>query len=120
MTTCTLSPADKKTYAIDVAKILVEKHGKQKSYSPLQVKKASQQTKYELDWHCWAMSLYTSQGDFNAYHDSIGETCDYASMKAEMAYDITDGASESWFDFDLSWLDWPDLELSSIFNAIDI
>jgi len=111
MTTCTLSPADKKAYAIDVGKILVKKHGKQKSYTPLQVIKASQHTKYDLDWHGWAMSLYSTSDDFTAYHDSIGETCDYASMKAEMAYDITDGASESWFDIDLSWLDWPELEL---------
>lgn len=117
MTTCTLLPAEKKSYAIDVGKILVKKFGKKKSYSPSQIQQASQQTKYDIDWYGWAMSLYSSPSDFNSYHKSIGETCDYASMKAEMAYDITDGRSESWFNFSLSWLDWPDLELSAILES---
>lgn len=119
MTTCTLSPKDKKEYARDVGRILVKRHGKQKYYSPHRVKKASNDTKYAVDWHCWAMCLYTSPGDFTSYHDSIGESCDYASMKSEMAYAITDGASESWFDLDLSWLEWPDFDLPSIFDIFD-
>ncbi len=77
---------------------MVKKYGKRKSYSPLQVKKASKKTLSDLDWYGWAMSMYTSPNDFNAYHDSIGEICDYALIKAEMASDITDGASETWFN----------------------
>ena len=66
------------------------------------------------------MCLYTSPSDFDEYHKSIGEECDYASMKAEMTSAITDGASDSWFDADTSWFDWPDINLSSIFDSIDI
>jgi hypothetical protein len=40
-------------------------------------------------------------------------------MKAQMAHAITDGASDSWFDFDLSWLEWPDFDLPSIFDVFD-
>jgi hypothetical protein len=65
------------------------------------------------------MALYASPADFTAYHDEIGEQCDYASMKAEMTAALTDGASGSWFDVDLSWLDWPDIELPSIFDFFD-
>jgi hypothetical protein len=65
------------------------------------------------------MCLFASAADFNKYHASIGETCDYSAMKSEMAIALTDGASESWFDFDLSWLEWPELDLSSIFSFFD-
>ena len=67
------------------------------------------------------MCLYASPGYFNRYHESIGEVCDYTSMKGEMAHAITDGASDSWFDFDfdLSWLEWPDFDVPSIFDIFD-
>ena len=119
MVATSLSKQDKKQYAKDVGKILVQEYGKQKYYSPNRVKRASKKTKWDIDWHCWAMCLYTSPDDFNRYHKSIGESCDYASMKGEMAYAITDGVSESWFDFDLSWLEWPDFDVPSIFDIFD-
>lgn len=119
MNSCALSPTDKKAYAKDVGQILVHKYGKQKFYTPRQVKQASSQSRYTVDWHCWAMCLYSSPADFNDYHAATGENCDYAAMKAEMATALTDGASESWFDFDLSWLEWPDFDLPSIFDIFD-
>jgi len=41
-------------------------------------------------------------------------------MKAEMVSAMTDGASTSWFDTDMSWLEWPDVDLSAIFESIDL
>lgn len=120
MTACTLAPTDKKRYGKEVGEILVKEYGKNKYYTPEQVKKASSRSKYDIDWHCWAMCIYTSPSDFNAYHQSIGESCDYGEMKAEMASALTDGASDSWFDIDTSWLEWPDIDLSSIFDFIDL
>ena len=119
MTVCALSPSDKKLYGKEVGEILVRRYGKKKYYSPAQVKGASAKSKYNIDWHCWAMCLYTTSSDFQSYHDSIGESCDYASMKSEMTSALTDGASDSWFDMDLSWLEWPDIELPSIFDFLD-
>lgn len=116
---CSLSPTDKKAYAEDVGRILVRTHGKQKFYTPTQVKKASSQTRYSVDWHCWAMCLYSSPSDFNDYHATIGESCNYAEMKAEMATALTDGASGSWFELDLSWFECPDFDLSSILDIFD-
>jgi len=40
-------------------------------------------------------------------------------MKPEITSALTDGASDSWFDMDLSWLEWLDIELPSIFNFLD-
>ena len=105
MTNCTLAPTDKKAYGKEVGEILLRRHGKKKFYSPAQVKKASVQSKNDIDWHCWAMCLYTSPADFKSYHESIGEACNYASMKEEMTSALTNGASDSWFDIDLSWLE---------------
>lgn len=114
-----LTEYEKKQYANDVGKILVKKYGKHKYYSPDRVKQASKETKWDVDWHCWAMCLYTSPEDFDRYHESIGEVCDYALMKGQMAYAITDGASDSWFDYNLSWLDWPDFDFPSVFDIFD-
>ena len=119
MAPCELAPEDKKAYGKEVGEILVKNHGKKKFYSPKEVKTASSQSQFAMDWHCWAMCLYTSPSDFESYHRSVGETCDYGSMKAEMTSALTDGTSESWFDLDVSWLDWPDIELSSVFDFID-
>ena len=116
MTACTLSPPDKKAYGKKVGEILVGRYGKKKFYSPEQVRKASAESRFDVDWHCWAMCLYSAPDDFQSYHEATGESCDYAAMKAEMTTALTDGASEAWFDIDLSWLDWPDIELPSIFD----
>lgn len=119
MTSCAAPPPDKKTYGKEVGEILVRNYGRKQFYSPAQVRYAARQSNYSMDWSCWALSMYTSPSDFKAYHDAIGKTCDYASMKSEMTCAITDGASDSWFDMDLSWLDWPDVDLSSIFDFLD-
>jgi len=120
MISCNLAPADKKAYGKAVGEILVKDYGKKKYYSPKEVKRASSNSQYPIDWDCWAMSLYTSPGDFKTYHDAIGESCDYAAMKSEMTSALTDGVSDSWFDMDLSWLEWPDIELPSIFDFFDV
>ena len=65
------------------------------------------------------MSLYSSHKNFDAHHAATVEVCDYAAMKGEMTAAMTDDASKSWFDIDMSWLEWPDIDLSSIFDALD-
>ena len=32
---------------------------------------------------------------------------------------LADGSTFSWIDLDLSWLEWPDIDLSSAFDWID-
>lgn len=119
MTSCSVAPPDKKAYGKEVGEILVRNYGRRQYYSTAQVKYAARRSSYDMDWSCWALSLYTSPSDFKAYHAAIGETCDYGSMRSQMTSAITDGASDSWFDIDLSWLEWPDIDLSSIFDFLD-
>ena len=65
------------------------------------------------------MCLYTSPADNKSYHDALGEGFDYSAMKAEMTSALTDGVSDTWFKFDMSWLEWPDVELPLIFDFSD-
>ena len=57
------------------------------------------------------MSLRAS---FNGrtYHPSIGESCNYVNMKAEMLFSVSSAT-------DTSWLEFPDLDFSS-FDFSDI
>jgi cysteine synthase len=119
MTICHATSVDKKKLGIAVGSELVRTHGKKRYYSRRQVKTAAEQTGYSVDWHCWAYSLYISPGDFDAHHRASGETCDYEAMRAEMTAAVTDGASSSWFDVDLSWLEWPDIDFDSLFDFFD-
>ncbi len=119
MTVPVLTTSEKKAYGKKVGEILVRDHGKKKYYTSAHVKKASQETKQGFDWHCWSMSLYTSPAEFKTYHDVIGENCDYTEMKSEMTSALTDGASDSWFKFDMSWLEWPNVELPAVFDFSD-
>jgi len=97
---------------------LLKRHGKQKYYTPAQVKESCRSTQYPVDWHCWAMCFYTDHSSFDRYHQSIGESCDYTGMKSQMVSALTDGSSDSWsdFDFDLSWIDIPDFDFLSFFD----
>jgi len=118
MPVCELKPADKKAYIGAVGEELVQRHGKQKYYKPDDIGRAATARGYPIDYVCWAQCIFSSPADFKALHDALGETCDYAKMKAEVLSDLAGGSFE-WPDMDLSWLEWPDIDLSSIFDWID-
>ena len=68
------------------------------------------------------MSTYSSHHDFDEYHQTTGEECDYTSMKAEMleGISLTDNvhlADLSEIDLDASWLDLGDV-LEGVLNGI--
>ena len=119
MPACALKPDDKKAFVGAVGEELVRRHGKRKYYKPDEVRRAAVTRGYPVDWHCWAYCIFLTPGDFKALHDATGEACDYAAMKAEVLADLAAGASFSLFDLDLSWLDWPDIDLSSLFDWFD-
>jgi len=39
-------------------------------------------------------------------------------MKTELVSDLAGEASTDWFTCDLSWLDWPDVDFSSVFDWV--
>ena len=114
-----MKPADRRRQVKLVADDLFRNHGKKRFYSVAEVKAANRRQGIGLDFACWSHATFNSHGDFDAYHRSIGESCDYVSMKAEMLSSVSSGADTSWFDFDLSWIEFPDIDWS-IFDFFDL
>lgn len=117
---CHVSPPDKRKFLGDVGQDLVQHHGKKKYYSQQEVKDSCRRKNYlDIDWHCWAYCIFTSPDTFEEVHRETGETCNYAEMKAEALTDLSGGSFEL-PDLDLSWLEWPDIDLGSIFDWFDL
>ena len=119
ISTCHTPPKDKKGFAKKLGADLVKHRGKKKFYSIAEVHSSLRRLKW-CDLDCWGYALYSSRSDFDRHHRSTGEQCDYDSMRGEMIDALANGNSWSWFDIDLSWLEWPDIDLSGIFDFIDI
>lgn len=116
MPACDLRPEGKKRFISDVGERLVEKHGKKKYYKPAQIRTAARDRGYQPDIVCWAYCMFSSPSDFAAIHETAGEVCDYAAMKSEVLADLASGGSFLNTDVDLSWLEWPDIDLSDLFD----
>jgi len=110
---CAISPRDKKDQAKRVGDDLVQRHGKRKFYSVEQVRAANQRCSIPFDVACWSHAMFNTHYDFDRIHSAAGEACDYLAMKKEMLESLSVGTPSSWFDFDLSWLEFPDIDWSS-------
>ena len=119
MPACHLKPEDKRAFVEAVGGELVRAHGKRKYYEPAKVRRAAARSGFPVDVHCWAYCVFTTPEDFAAVHAAAGDTCDYAAMKAEVLADLAAGGSFAWPDLGLSWLEWPDIDLSAVFDWID-
>jgi len=120
MSACHIQPANKKKLIGAVGEDLVRHHGKKKYYQPAEIRRSAERCGYPIDVHCWAYCIFSTPEDFKALHDAAGEVCDYAAMKAEVLAELASGGTFSWFDVDLSWLEWPDINLSSAFDWFDL
>ncbi len=116
---CAHRPADPRAFGQAVGNELLRRHGKQRHYATERVRAVVDSLGFPADTACWAQALYASPADFEQLHRATGETCDYAAMKAEMFDAMTGTSSASWFDADLSWLDWPDFNFADVFSFFD-
>ncbi len=119
MPACHLEPKDKRKFIGAVGQELVRSHGKKKYYQPSQIRRAAETCGYPLDIHCWAYCIFATPDDFQFIHDEAGEVCNYAAMKSEVLADLAGGQAFAGLDLDLSWLEWPDIDLTSIFDWFD-
>lgn len=115
---CAIAPEDKRRQAQLVGDDLLRHYGKRNFYSVQQVRDANRRNKIDLDLACWSHALFNTHSDFDQLHAASGEACDYAAMKAEMLRSMATDSSAGWFDFDLSWLEFPDLDIS-LFDFFD-
>lgn len=119
MPTCSISPADRRHQTRIVGTDLLQNYGRKQFYSVEEVKAANRRQNVSADFGCWSHATFNSHSDFDAYHQSIGESCDYISMKGEMLSSVSTATDSSWFDIDLSWLEFPEIDLS-IFDFFDL
>ena len=117
MPACTIKPADLQRQIRVVGRDLVQNYGKKKYYSPLEVRNANRRASIYKDYTCWSYAFFNDRPDFDAYHATLGEICDYASIKSEMISSIdVGGALVSAFDVGMSWLDLPSVDWSSLLD----
>ena len=112
MQTCAVKPSDPRAQVQLVGNDLISNYGKKDHYSVEEVKAANARQSIGIDVACWSHAVFNSHHDFDDYHRSIGEACDYAAMKTEMLEAVSSASDVSWFDIDLSWLQFPDIDLS--------
>jgi hypothetical protein len=72
-------------YVKHVGPELRNRYGKQPKYTPAQVKQTVNASGYSSQDDCYALAMYCSEDDFVDYHRSIGESCDYNSMRSEIS-----------------------------------
>jgi hypothetical protein len=121
MPACRISPADRRTQTRLVGNDLLKNYGRKQYYSVQEVKQSNLRQKIDVDFACWSHAMFNSHTDFDNYHALIGEACDYVAMKSEMLSSVsTSSDAAAWFDFDfdLSWLEFPDIDLS-LFDFLD-
>jgi len=110
-----MKSADKKAFVGAVGEELVKRHGKKKYYKPEEVRRAATARGFPVDIHCWAYCVFSDPASFRSLHEALGEACDYVAMKTEVLRDLAGGVFQL-PDLDLSWLEWPDIDLSSLFD----
>ncbi len=115
---CAISPSNKRHQAKVVGDDLVRHHGKRKFYSVKQIREANERCAIDFDFVCWSHALYGTHFDFDRIHVDAGGSCDYLGMKQTMLESLSSGSESSWFDFDLSWLEFPDIDWS-VFDFLD-
>lgn len=119
MRACAIAPKDRKEQVKRVGEDLVRHYGKKPYYTVQEVRDSNRRCDIDLDFGCWSHAVFNSHADFDAFHQSIGEQCDYAAMKSEMLSSVSNASDTSLFDIDLSWLEFPEIDWS-IFDFFDI
>jgi type II secretory pathway pseudopilin PulG len=71
-------------YVRRVGRVLRVRYGKQPSYAPNSVKQMLREWGYSTNFDCYCLALYCNQIEFDSYHQSTGQACDYLSMRQEI------------------------------------
>ena len=119
MPACHIAPADRRRQVRLVGNDLLKHYGKKRYYTVNEVRDANRRQHIGIDFVCWSHASFNSHKDFDDHHHSIGESCDYVSMKSEMLSSVSTASDTSWFDIDLSWLEFPDIDFS-LFDFFDL
>ena len=67
-------------------RLLAKEYGASRYYAPAQVRSTIERAGLDTTYSCYAITLFSSETDFQAYHQAIGEDCDFAAMRAEIGH----------------------------------
>lgn len=93
-----------KSYIKKLPGLLVRDYGKSKTYTPKQVKRTIERSGLSVTDACYGIAMFSSREAFDQYHQETGESCNYDTMRSEIAeqhfqgnsgFEITDISSVS-------------------------
>ena len=84
-----------KSYINNLGRDLAKRYGKSKTYTPSQVVTTVHDRGYNWQHICYAHALYVTPKQFDRWHEEQGESCDYASMREEIAQSHFGGSVEA-------------------------
>jgi hypothetical protein len=74
-----------RSYVTRLPRLLVKDYGRSETYTPAQVSRTIARYKLNADYECYAIAAFSGPDHFAAHHDALGQTCDYAAMRTELA-----------------------------------
>ncbi|MDH5447164.1 MAG: hypothetical protein OEY52_16565 [Gammaproteobacteria bacterium] len=83
-----------KSYIKKLPSLLAKDYGKSKTYTPKQVKRTIERSGLSVTDACYGIAMFSSREAFDQYHQETGESCNYDSMRCEIADKHFGGNSE--------------------------
>jgi len=74
-----------RSYTRQLPRLLVRDYGFSRSYTPLQVRRTVERSGLSVAYSCYAIAMFSDRDGFDHFHHAMGEHCDYAVMRAEIA-----------------------------------
>lgn len=74
-----------RSYIQELPRLLRKDYGISKSYTSAQVIKTIERSGLNSDYSCYALSMFSDRMEFERYHESLGESCDYIELRSEVA-----------------------------------
>lgn len=87
-----------KSYIKKLPGLLAKDYGKSKTYTPKQVKRTIERSGLSVTNACYGIAMFSGREAFDQYHQETGESCNYDSMRCEIASKHFGGNS----DFEIS------------------
>jgi hypothetical protein len=84
-----------RSYRTRLPAALRRDYGKSEFYTPAQIRASIERHGFSDAYFCYALSLYTDQVQFDAYHAEQNEICDYTEMREMIA---SHAQHHSWTD----------------------
>jgi hypothetical protein len=74
-----------RSYARRLPRLLAKDYGHSKSYTPQQVRRTIERYRLNSNYSCYGVAMFSDRDDFTAFHQQIGQSCDYDVMQGEIA-----------------------------------